>query len=225
MRPDMIVRLPSEKKIVVDSKAVITAYIEASQTDDENEKKAKLQEHARNIRARVSDLSKKSYWDKFDDTPEFVVLFLPGEVFFSAALEADPTLIELSVDQRVIIATPTTLIALLKATHYGWRQVALAENAQQISELGRELYKRIFDMNTHFEKLGQRLGMAVESYNSTLGSLESRVMVTARKFKDLKADSVDRELLQVEPIDIIARQLISKAEQLGVTGGVEIESQ
>lgn len=207
LRPDMIVKLPGNKSLIVDSKAVIQAYIDFAQSDDESIKRKYLEQHAKHIRDRITELSKKSYWEQFESSPEFVVLFLPGENFFSSALEVDPKLIEDGVSQKVIIATPTTLIALLKAVSYGWKQASLTENALEISQLGKELYKRIFDMKEHFQKVGNQLSSAVDSYNKTVGSFESRVLVTARKFKDLKSIDGNLEIELLEPIEKIPRQI------------------
>jgi DNA recombination protein RmuC len=153
----------------------------------------------------------KSYWEQFDPAPEFVVLFLPGEMFFSAALEQDPSLIEIGVEQGVILATPTTLIALLKAVAYGWRQESLTQNAAEISELGKELYERLLTMGSSFSEVGKRLGQAVESYNKAVGSLESRVMVSARKFQELKAAPSDKLLEVIEPVEAAPRRLTGPA--------------
>ncbi len=207
LRPDLVVKLPGNKSIVVDSKAVISSYIESSQSEDEVLKREKLQEHARHISERVTELSKKSYWDQFENSPEFVVLFLPGEAFFSSALEVNPSLIEQSVDQKVIIATPTTLIALLKAVAYGWKQTSLADNAREISDLGKELYKRVSILSENFADLGRKIGGAVESYNKSLGTLESRVLVSARRFHELKAISGDGEIESLVPIDKAIRSI------------------
>lgn len=207
LRPDMIVRLPGNKSIIVDSKAVIQAYIDFAQTEDDDSKKTYLEQHAKHIRDRITELSKKSYWEQFESSPEFVVLFLPGENFFSSALEVDPKLIEDGVTQKVIIATPTTLIALLKAVSYGWNQASLTKNAQEISQLGKELYKRVFDMKEHFQKVGNQLSSAVDSYNKTVGSFESRVLVTARKFKELKSIDGNQEIDLLEPVEKMPRQI------------------
>jgi DNA recombination protein RmuC len=209
LRPDLLVRLPAGKNIVVDAKTPLEAYLYAVDASDEETRKARLRDHARQVRNHVASLARKSYWDSFDPAPEFVVLFLPGECFFSAALEHDPALIEFGVDQNIILATPTTLIALLRAVAYGWRQERLARNAAEISRLGRELYKRLSDMSAHWVKLGKALDRAVESYNGAVGSLESRVLPGARRFAELETTTFGVEIEAVEPVEKVTRELQS----------------
>lgn len=209
LRPDMIVRLPNQKQIIIDAKTPLISYLEALDAADITEKNHKLSLHAKQVRAHIMALSTKSYWAKFDPTPEFVVMFLPGETFFSAALEQDPSLIELGAEQRVILATPTTLIALLRAVGYGWRQEQLAENAKEISLLGQELYKRLVDMGSHMAHLGKHLDSAVGAYNQTIGTFENRVFVTARKFQDLGIGSTGKALEIVPSLEKSPRILRS----------------
>jgi DNA recombination protein RmuC len=206
LRPDMIIKLPGGKNVVVDAKAPLAAYLEALEAPDEVTRAEKMRAHARQIREHLRTLGQKAYWQQFQPAPEFVVLFLPGEMFYSAALEQDPALIEEGVGQRVILATPTTLIALLKAVSFGWRQEALAVNAAEISELGRELHERLGTMGGHFVKLGERLDKAVEAYNGAMSSLETRVLVSARKFTQLGSGGTE-EITAAEPIQKQPRML------------------
>ena len=206
IRPDVIVRLPGGRTIVVDAKVPFDAFYESISTTDDVVRVERLKDHARLVRAHIGQLSKKSYWETVQPTPEFVLLFLPGENFYSAALEHDPKLIEDGVNQGVIIATPTTLIALLKAVSYGWRQEQMAANAQEVSKLGKDLYDRLRKFTEYFADIGKNLDRALESYNKGVGSLEARVLVTARKFKERGAIAGE-EIEVLEPIDKSARAL------------------
>ncbi len=202
LRPDLIVHLPGGRKVIVDAKVPLEAYLEAIQATDDGVRQAKFADHARQVKQHVLALSKKAYWERFQPTPEFVVLFLPAETFFSAALEFDPSLIEIGVEQGVILATPTTLIALLRAVSYGWKQESLSKHAETLEKLGGELYKRTVDMSDHFSRMGRSLGGAVDAYNKAMGSLESRVLVTARKFRELGATS---SAVDLDPLELIEK--------------------
>jgi DNA recombination protein RmuC len=206
LRPDLVVKLPGGKTVVVDAKTPLQAFLEAFDTNEEEARRTLLAAHARQVREHMKTLSGKNYWEQFEATPEFVVMFLPGETFFSAALEQDPGLIEHGVLQRVIPASPTTLIALLKAVAYGWNQEKLARNAHKISALGKELHDRLRNLAGHITAVGAGLDRAVDSYNQAIGSLENRVLVSARKFSELGASVVD-EIPELEPIETGARGL------------------
>jgi len=206
LRPDLIVKLPGGKHVVVDAKTPLQAFLEAFETSDEETRRTCLANHARQVREHINTLSGKKYWEQFDSTPEFVVMFLPGETFFSAALEQDTGLIEHGVLSRVIPASPTTLIALLKAINYGWNQEKLARNAQEISALGKELHERLRKLASHITGLGTNLDRAVDAYNQAVGSLEGRVLVSARKFAELGA-SVAEDIPELEPLEKTARTL------------------
>lgn len=206
LRPDLVVKLPGGKRVVVDAKTPLQAFLEAFETTEEDTRRSCLANHARQVRDHMKTLSGKAYWEQFEATPEFVVMFLPGETFFSAALEQDPGLIEQGVLQRVIPASPTTLIALLKAVAYGWNQEKLARNAHEISTLGKELHDRLRKLSAHITAVGTNLDRAVEAYNQAVGSLENRVLVSARKFAELGA-SVAEDIPALEPIETTARAL------------------
>lgn len=206
LRPDMIVNLPAGRQIVVDSKVSLAAYLEAAETEDDVVRAQKLRDHATQVKAHLQRLSAKSYWNQLERTPEFVVAFLPGEAFYSAALQQDPSLIEYGPENGVILATPTTLIALLKAVAYGWRQEQLARNAVEISNLGKELHERISKMYEHFSTLRRGLESSVGSFNKLVGSFETRVLVSARKFRELGA-SGGEEIPETEQIETLPREL------------------
>ncbi len=206
IRPDLIVKLPGEKNVVVDAKTPLLAYLDAMESTNDDVRRQKLADHAAQVRTHMNQLSSKSYWEQFESCPEFVVMFLPGETFFSAALEQDPALIEYGVTQRVIPASPTTLIALLKAVAYGWNQEKLARNAKEISALGKELHERLRNLGGYMENVGKGLDRAVESYNKAVGSLESRVMVSARKFVELGAP-VTEAIAELNPVETTTRNL------------------
>jgi DNA recombination protein RmuC len=206
IRPDLIVHLPGGRTIVVDSKVPFDAFYESISTTDEEVRASRLKDHARLVRTHINNLSRKAYWETVQPTPEFVLLFLPGETFYNAALENDPRLIEDGVAQNVIIATPTTLIALLKAISYGWSQEQMTKNAQEVSNLARTLYDRLRVFTEHFGDIGKNLDRALEAYNKGVSSLERRVLVTARRFKDRGAIAGE-EIEILEPIDKSARPL------------------
>ena len=223
LRPDVLVNLPGGKCIVVDSKAPLAAYLDAFATDVTDEaRQAALRDHARQVREHIVKLGQKAYWRQFDATPEFVVMFLPDESFLRAALEHDPTLVEFAADNHVITASPTNLIGLLRAVHYGWQQETIAEGARQISDLGRELYKRLSTMGTHFSKLGRSLDTAVRSFNETVGSLERQVLPQARRFEQHGITGIaPPELTPIERQTrvISAPELVGEGEQAELLPG------
>jgi DNA recombination protein RmuC len=208
LRPDLIVRLPGGKNVVVDAKTPLAAYLEACESQDETVRLALLKKHADQVGAHMTALSSKAYWDQFQPAPEFVIMFLPGEAFFSAALEQNPALIEQGVNKRVIPASPTTIIALLRAVAYGWQQETVAENAQKIADLGRDLYDRLCKFAEHMEGVGRNLDRAVDSYNKAVGTIETRVLVSARKFAEL-GTTVKAELPEIPVVEKTTRALQS----------------
>lgn len=221
LRPDLIVHLPKGKTIVVDSKTSLNAYLEALEAVDEEARNLRLTQHATQVRTQIESLSRKAYWDQFDNAPDFIILFLPGEMFFSAALERDPLLIEFGAERRIILATPTTLIALLRAVSYGWTQEKLAENALAISKLGSELYDRLSVMGGHFTALSKSINACVNAFNRIAGNIENRVFVTARKFKGLGAAATSEDIASLPQVEQIARdvqadELLDDQKQLEV---------
>jgi len=205
-RPDMIVHLPGEREVVVDSKVSLDAFLEAVEAESEDARKEALKRHARQIRTHMVALAGKAYWQQFDKAPEFAVMFIPGESFFAAAADVDRTLIEDGLEKRVILATPTTLMALLRAVAYGWRQEQVAKNAQEISELGRQLYDRMRILAEHVRGIGNGLERANTAYNSAVGSMEARVMPAARRFKDLGAGTGE-DIPPIAPLEVAPREL------------------
>jgi len=204
-RPDVVIRLAGGKSVVVDAKVPLAAYLDALECEDPEEQQARLTQHARQLRTHIDQLSGKAYWKALASAPEFVVLFMPAESFLSAALEAEPGLLEYSASRNVVLATPTTLIALLRTVAHGWTTETLADRTREIHQLGRELYSRLGTVGQHLDKLGRSLKSSVESYNSAVGSLESRVLVTARHFSDV-AD-LDESLPAPRPVEEAPRPL------------------
>ncbi len=207
LRPDLIVKLPGGRQVIVDAKAPIAAYLEAAEASDDDARAAHLKRHAQLVRSHITALGRKAYWETFSPSPEFVFMFLPGEMLFSAALQNDPELLEVGVNERVHLATPTSLITLLRVVAYGWKQDALAVNAQEVADLGRQLYERIATLSAHWTDVGDKLAKTVGSYNKSVGALETRVLVTARKFEELKAAPEDGNLESPEQVDVLPRML------------------
>lgn len=210
IRPDMIVRMPDKRELVVDVKTPLDAYLEAVEAKDDAQRKLGLERHARNVREHIKMLSSKAYWAQFTNSPEFVILFIPGDQFLSAALNEDPDLIESALSQQIILATPTSFVALLKAVAYGWRQLALADNAQEIRLLAEDLYGRLATFVTHMNKVGRQLGSSVENYNKAVGSLERKVLPGARKFVELGIHP-KKEIEKIDTLDPVPRSMIESA--------------
>ncbi|MBI4199412.1 MAG: DNA recombination protein RmuC [Chloroflexi bacterium] len=210
-RPDMIVHLPNQRSIAVDAKAPLDAYLQAIEANSEEVASEALKRHARQLRERARDLANKSYWTALGYTPEFVVLFLPGEPFLAAALQQEPTLLEQTLADRVVLATPSTLIALLHAVAYGWREEQITDNARRIAEMGREIHDRIVVWANHLLKLGDSLGNTVEAFNEGIGALEHRVLISARRFKEYGVSS-DRQVPEIPPVDITSRKFTIPGE-------------
>ncbi len=206
LRPDLVVKLPGDRIIVVDAKVPLEAYLKTIEAEDEETRRREALRHVSQLKEHIRKLGAKAYHDQFDTTPDMVVLFLPGESFYYAALQTDPGLFEYGIDSNVIVATPMTLIALLRAVAYGWRQEQIAENARQISSLGQELYDRICHLAEHFSRVGTGLNTAIGNYNKAVGTLESRVLVSARRFKELGSGST-KEVPAVEPVDALPRKM------------------
>lgn len=209
LRPDMVVHLPGDRHVVVDAKVPLEAFQRAVESEDDEERRSQFIHHARQVRSHIEALAKKEYWKHFGPSPEFVVAFIPGDPLLSVAFEQDPGLIDFAVANHVLPATPTTLISLLWAVAYGWRQDALAENAREIQRLGSELYQRLSTMGDHVVKLGRTLGSSIEAYNAVVGSLESRVLVTARKFPELGVPGSDKGPPELEQVEVTTRRLQS----------------
>ena len=213
IRPDMVIYYPGNKQVIVDSKVPLTAYLKSLEASSEVERKILLKEHAKQLRDHVIKLSKKEYWSQFQDSPDFVIMFLPGEIFFSVAVEQDPELIEFAMREKVLITTPTTLLALLHTIAWGWRQENLAENAKQIVKMGQELYKRLGDLSLRFANLGRSITSTVNNYNQTVATLEGRVLVSARKFKEV--ENHEKNIVELSEIDNSVRQVNDKLQNLG----------
>jgi DNA recombination protein RmuC len=214
LRPDLVIHLPGGKQIVVDAKAPLEAFLDAQEAIDDEARATRLVAHARQVRDHMDKLGSKAYWEQLDASPEMVVLFLPGETLFSAALQQDVRLIEHGLERRVLLASPLTLIALLTTVAHAWRQEALTENYREVSRLGREFYDRLANLSIHFDDLRKRLDGAVQAYNDAAGSFESRVLVSARRLRDLKVTTAD-ELPATEPIDRAPR-VLRRAGLMGV---------
>ena len=208
LRPDMVINLPGNKTIVIDAKTPLSAYLDATEAETDSQRKECLKHHSRQVKSHIKQLGGKAYWDQFENSPEFVVLFLPNDAMYQSALEGDPALIEAGINDNVLIATPTTLIALLKSVSYGWNQAALADNARQISQLGKELYDRIATFVDNMTGVKKGLERSVESYNKAVGSFESRVLPTTRRFKELGISS-DKEINELAAVEKLPKDIRS----------------
>jgi DNA recombination protein RmuC len=207
LRPDLVVRLPGGRTVVVDAKTPIQALLDATQTSDEAVRAQRLADFSRNVRDHMAALKAKSYWKQFESAPDFVVMFLPGESFFRAALEQDPGLLEQHASSGIVLASPATLITMLRTIAVSWREEQIAESARAVSDLGRELYKRLSVMGSHVAGMGKALESAVGRYNQFVGSLETQVLTQARRFEELKVEHEGKELPQLEPVETATRTL------------------
>lgn len=212
IRPDMIVRMPDQRELVVDVKTPLDAYLQAVEAKDDAQRKLALERHARNVREHIRSLASKTYWEQFSRSPEFVILFIPGDQFLSAALNEDPDLIDSALSQQIILATPTSFVALLKAVAYGWRQLALADNAEEIRRLAEDLYGRLTAFVGHMNRVGKQLASSVEHYNRAVGSLERKVLPGARKFVELGIRP-KKEIEQVEPLESLPRTMVDSSNE------------
>tara|TARA_R110002049_G_scaffold1062_22_gene8067 strand:+ start:10003 stop:11328 length:1326 start_codon:yes stop_codon:yes gene_type:complete len=213
IRPDMIVRMPDRRELVVDVKTPLDAYLEAAEAASDADRKVSLERHAKNVRSHIRMLASKSYWEQFDESPEFVILFIPGDQFLSAALNEQSDLIEYALSKQIILATPTSFVALLKAVAYGWRQLALTENAKEIRILAEDLYGRLGTFVSHMNRMGRQLGSSVETYNKAVGSLERSVLPGARKFVELGVHE-KREIEKLQTLDPVPRTMIDSNDDL-----------
>jgi len=211
VRPDMIVQMPDQRQLVVDVKTPLDAYLQAAEANDDAQRKLGLERHAKNVRTHIRLLASKAYWEQFDESPEFVILFIPGDQFLSAALNEEPDLIEYALSKQIILATPTSLVALLKAVAYGWRQLALADNAKEIRILAEDLYGRLATFVTHMNRVGRQLASSVENYNKAVGSLERSVLPGARKFVELGAHA-NKEIEKMDTLEPVPRTMIEGSD-------------
>ncbi len=221
IRPDMIVSMPDQRVLVVDVKTPLDAYLEAVEANDDAQRKLGLERHARNVREHIRKLASKTYWEQFSNSPEFVILFIPGDQFLSAALGEDPDLIEYALAHQIILATPTSFVALLKAVAYGWRQLALAGNAEEIRKLAEDLYGRLTAFVGHMNKVGKQLASSVENYNRAVGSLERKVLPGARKFVELGIRP-KKDLEQLEPLESLPRTMVESGDDKDENAGDEL---